>query len=293
MELLSQVFETYGAGQDDEAIASQAAAAMAGINPESVKPEVLKKIFSCLDLTTLNPEDNELTARTFTGKLNGFTREFPGIPTVAALCIYPSLLEEAKRTLAGQEVRIAVVGAGFPASQTYLAVKLAECKLLVSKGADEIDVVISIGRFMAGDHLGVFNELILIRDACQGVTLKVILETGLLKSARNIRLASLLALEAGADFIKTSTGKVPVSATPEAMLTMLQALRDFCDKTGKEAGIKPAGGIVTVEDAMNYYTLASGVFGSSWIKPACFRIGASRLANNLLSRLHDRTIIYF
>jgi deoxyribose-phosphate aldolase len=174
-----------------------------------------------------------------------------------------------------------------------MAVKLAECGLLVKKGADEIDVVISVGRFLAGDYLSVLNELILIREACQGVTLKVILETGLLKSAGLIRLASLIALEAGADFIKTSTGKIPVAATPEAVHTMAHALRDYARVTGRVAGLKPAGGIVEVDDALKYYYLIHNILGEEWLRPERFRIGASRLANNLLTRISGEKVVYF
>lgn len=293
MEFVSQLFEKYGEGPVDAAVSTRVQETISAIHPDACSPEVLKSIFRCLDLTTLNPEDNEKTARKFTNRLNGFSSRFPNIPPVAALCVYPSLVEETRKTLSDLRVKIAAVGAGFPSSQTYLAVKLAECELLISKGTDEIDVVISVGRFLAGDYLGVFNELVLIRDACQGVTLKVILETGLLKSARKIRLASLLAMEAGADFIKTSTGKVAVSATPEAVLTMSYAIRDFHSKSGRAAGIKPAGGIVTVEDALIYYYLVNNILGENWLTPSRFRLGASRLANNLLSRLSNQEILYF
>ncbi len=293
MELFNQFFEEYGPGDIDRAVVIETRSILDDTPREPFDKEHLKRIFSLIDLTTLNSDDNDATARRFTGRLNTFRETFPGIPQVAAICIYPSLVEEVKKTLTDSSVRIAAVGAGFPASQTFLAVKLAECELLVKKGADEIDVVISVGRFLAGEDKAVLNELILIRDACKGVKLKVILETGLLKTAQNIRTASLLAMEAGADFIKTSTGKNPVSATPEAIYIMAAAIRDYYSRTGRAVGIKPAGGISGVQDAIIYYTLISKILGEPWLEPALFRIGASRLANNLLSSINNQEINYF
>ncbi|MFH0761486.1 MAG: deoxyribose-phosphate aldolase [Bacteroidota bacterium] len=293
MELFYQFTEEYGPGAIDRTVNTDTQSILSAIPPEHSTSEHLKRIFSLIDLTTLNSDDNDATARRFTERLNGFWTAFPEIPQVAAICVYPSLVEEVKKTLTDTSVRIAAVGAGFPASQTFLAVKLAECELLVKKGADEIDVVISVGRFLAGEDKAVLNELILIREACKGVKLKVILETGLLKTAQKIRTASLLAMEAGADFIKTSTGKNAVSATPEAIYVMANAIRDFYARTGRAVGIKPAGGISGVEDAVIYYSLISKVLGNTWLNPGLFRIGASRLANNLLTRLNDQDINYF
>ena len=253
----------------------------------------LKTLFSLLDLTTLNTDDNDETARRFTGRLNGFQETFAEMPDVAAICVYPLLVDEVRKTLNAQGVKIAAVGAGFPSSQTFLAVKIAECGLLVKKGADEIDVVISVGKFLAGEYTDVLNELILIREACAGATLKVILETGLLRSAEEIRLASLIAMEAGADFIKTSTGKVAVSATPAAVQVMVTAIRDYASVTGKPVGIKPAGGIAEVGDAMVYYRIVEEILGPDWLNPARFRIGASRLANHILSTAMGKEIRYF
>ena len=293
MELFNQFNEEYGPGVIDRTVSMETQAILCAIPEEHSNSEHLKRIFSLIDLTTLNSDDNDATARRFTGRLNSFEAAFPGIPQVAAICVYPSLVEEVKKTLTDTRVSIAAVGAGFPASQTFLAVKLAECELLVKKGADEIDVVISVGRFLAGEDKAVLNELILIRDACRGVKLKVILETGLLKTAQKIRTASILAMEAGADFIKTSTGKNTVSATPEAVYVMALAIRDFYARTGRAVGIKPAGGISGVEDSIVYYSLISKILGNAWLNPELFRIGASRLANNLLTRLNNQEINYF
>ncbi|MFA6126412.1 MAG: deoxyribose-phosphate aldolase [Bacteroidales bacterium] len=293
MDLIKEYREKYGAGDDDHYIATETKDILGSIPEEFSTPSHLKKIFSLLDLTTLNPEDNDETAHRFTLALNGFQASFPDMPQVAALCIYPLLVEEVRKGLAAPGVRIAAVGAGFPSSQTFLAVKLAECGMLVKKGADEIDVVISVGRFLAGDHLAVLNELILIREATAGVRLKVILETGLLKTSANIRLAGLIAMEAGADFIKTSTGKIPVAATPEAVYTMAVTIRDYFALTGRAVGIKPAGGIAEVGDAISYYALIHKLLGGEWLVPERFRIGASRLANNLLSVISGQEVRYF
>ena len=293
MDLINEYREKYGQGDDDRFTAFDTNEILSSVPAEFPGQEHLKKMFSFLDLTTLNTEDNAATAHKFTGLVNAFPGYYPGIPPVAALCVYPLLVEEVRSGLTAPGVKIAAVGAGFPSSQTFLAVKLAECGLLVKKGADEVDVVISVGRFLAGDYLAVLNELILIREATAGVKLKVILETGLLKSSGNIRLASLMAMEAGADFIKTSTGKIPVSATPEAVNVMAKAIRDFYAQSGKPVGLKPAGGIAEVADAVKYYQLVSTILGDEWLQPERFRIGASRLANNLLTRISGREVSYF
>jgi deoxyribose-phosphate aldolase len=293
MDLINQYREEYGMGEDDRVVAFETRALIDSVAAEPCLDQDLKTIFGLLDLTTLNTEDNDATARKFTGLLNGFPEAYPGMPNVAAICVYPALVEEVRATLRIPEIKLAAVGAGFPSSQTFLSVKLAECELLVKKGADEVDIVISVGRLLAGDCHSVLNELILIREACGGATLKVILETGSLKSAENIRLASLIAMEAGADFIKTSTGKNPVSATPEAAYIMCRAIRDFYSRTGRMVGIKPAGGIAEVSDALIYYRLIQKLLGEEWVHPALFRIGASRLANNLLSQLKGQSVKYF
>jgi deoxyribose-phosphate aldolase len=293
MNILSEYHEKYGAGHDDSRTISETRELTASVPEHLSSPEYLKQIFSLLDLTTLNPEDNSDTAERYTGRLNAFPDSFPGIPSVAAICVYPLLVEDIRRQLTAPGVKIAAVGAGFPSSQTFLAVKLAECGLLVKKGADEIDVVIPAGRFMAGQYLEVLNELILIREATSGVKLKVILETGILKTASRIRLASLIAMEAGADFIKTSTGKIPVAATPEAVTVMAGAIRDFHRINGRAVGIKPAGGIAVANEAIVYYHLISKILGNDWLRPERFRIGASRLANNLLTLITGQEVRYF
>lgn len=293
IELFNYYRDEYGPGDDDRMVISETAGILNSIPVEFHSEEHLKRIFSLIDLTSLNSEDNEATARKLTDQINGFSSRYPDIPPVAAVCVYPTLVEEIRNNLVDKRVKLAAVGAGFPSSQTFLSVKLAECELLAKKGADEIDVVISVGKLLAGDYRFVLNELILIREATQGCTLKVILETGILRTALNIRLASLIAMEAGADFIKTSTGKGQVSATPEAVYVMLRSIRDFFSRTGRNVGIKPAGGIASVNDSVAYYSIVNKVIGQDWIKPALFRIGASRLANNLIGAITGTDARYF
>jgi deoxyribose-phosphate aldolase len=293
MDLMNEYREKYGAGDNDNQTTMETQRILSSIPEGFSSEEHLKKIFSLLDLTSLNPEDNLVTADKLTNLLNLFPETFPDMPSVAAVCVYPLLVEDIRHGLKVPGVKLAAVGAGFPSSQTFLAVKLAECGLLVNKGADEIDVVISAGRFLAGEYLAVLNELILIREATSGVKLKVILETGLLKSAANIRLASFLAMEAGADFIKTSTGKISVASTPEAVNVMAKAIQDYFAVTGRIVGIKPAGGIVEVPDSIRYYAMIFNLLGNDWLCPERFRIGASRLANNLLTKIMEHEVHYF
>ena len=292
MDEVNKYHENYGPGEDDRFVRLRTAEIQKdrAQNPDI---EVQKLLFSCIDLTTLNTDDNGATARRFCRNLSLFQERFPSIPSVAAVCVYPTLVEEIRKSLTVSNINIAAVGAGFPSSQTFISIKLAECELLVSKGADEIDIVISVGRFLGGDYQRVFDEIYLIKNMIGDIHLKVILETGLLKTAQNIRLASLIAMEAGADFIKTSTGKLSPAATPEAVYVMAKAIRDYHSHTGKMVGLKPAGGISNLDDAMIYYTLIENLLGEEWLTPGLFRIGASRLANHLLSSIKGQEVNHF
>jgi len=291
--MINRLREEYGPGEDDRFAVSRTREILDKRKQQYSGPEFLKKVFSFIDLTSLNTEDNAAVARRLCRNVNSFPAEFPGLPNVAAICVYPSLLEVVKTNLTAPGVKTAVVGAGFPSSQTFLSVKLAECQLLASKGADEIDIVISAGRFLAGDCRYVADEIALIREAIGEVHLKVILETGKLRTAENIRAASLIAMESGADFIKTSTGKENPAATPEAVYIMAKAIRDYYTHTGKKVGIKPAGGIALPGDAFDYLTIVMEILGDDWCTPEFFRIGASRLANNLLSEILLEKVSYF
>jgi deoxyribose-phosphate aldolase len=248
---------------------------------------------SCIDLTTLNSTDNAVQGEKFAKKVSGFEQEFPGLPNVAAICVYPTLIEIVKNNLFTSDVKLASVAAGFPSSQTYLAVKELEIKMAVADGANEIDIVLNLGNFLAEDYSSVIEEISILKKACGPAHLKVILETGALKSPEKIWKASHLAMLAGADFIKTSTGKMEPAATLEAAWVMCSAIKDYYERTQKLIGFKAAGGIVQSTEAINYIAIVNEVLGDKWLNNNLFRIGASRLANNLLTTIKGETINYF
>jgi len=255
--------------------------------------ETYEFILSSIDLTTLNPTDTKELAERLTVKVDKFHDKFPNLPNVAAICAYPTLLEVIRKNLLIPGVKIATVSAGFPSSMTFLEVKELETRMAVSKGSDEIDVVLSIGEFLSGNYSGIINEISSLKKICGKVTLKVILETGALKSSENIWKASMLAMQAGADFIKTSTGKLEPAATPEAAWVMCNAIKDYDLKTGRKVGFKAAGGIVESADAVIYVAIVEEILGSEWLNNRLFRIGASRLVNNLLTSIKGKKITYF
>ena len=240
--------------------------------------EVLRTIYSCIDLTTLNTTDTREDIWQFTDKVNTFEGSNPLIKNVAAICVFPNLVKESLTA----DVKIASVCAGFPSSQTFLEVKIAETALAVSDGADEIDIVLNLGLFLNDDINELCEEIDEIKEACHGAKLKVILETGALETAEKINNASVLSLYSGADFLKTSTGKVYSGATLEAAYVMCTAIKDYYKKTGIKKGIKISGGVSTVKDAVNYYTIVKEVLGEEWCNSELFRVGTSRLANTLL-----------
>jgi deoxyribose-phosphate aldolase len=244
--------------------------------------ENLKLVFSLIDLTTLNSADTLEKGKQFAKNVNRFSSSFPGIPNVAAICVYPPLVKTVAASLETPGVGIASVAAGFPSSQTYLEVKVLECKKAVADGATDIDIVISLGTWLAGDYETVYHEIKTIKEAVGNAHLKVILETGALATVENIWNASIVAMAAGADFIKTSTGKMEPAATPEAVYIMCEAIAAFHKKTGKKTALKPAGGMVTSADALEYLAIVTQVLGHEWLNNRMFRLGASRLANNLV-----------
>ena len=260
---------------------------ISNIKQESVKKkdniDVLKLIFNCIDLTSLNTTDSADGIRIFTEKVNTFSVDYPGMPEVAAVCVFPVFAPVLKSTLKREEVKKAVVSAGFPSSQTFTDVKKLETRRALEFGVDEVDIVLSVGEFLEGNYDFVYEEVSAIKELMGEVHLKVILETGALKDPEEIWMASHLSMEAGADFIKTSTGKQQPAATPEAFYVMAKAAKAFYDKTGKKTGLKAAGGISTTEDVLVYYGIVRSVLGEDWLNNKLFRIGASRLANNLLS----------
>ncbi len=245
--------------------------------------EVLKTIFSCIDLTTLKETDSADSVTAFVQKVNTFKTDYPNLPSVGAVCVFPVFAPIAKQYLTVEGVQKAVVSGGFPSSQTFLDIKVLETKKAVDFGATEIDVVISIGEFLDGNYEFVYEEIRQLKDACGKAHLKVILETGAIKDPELIWNASIIAMDAGADFIKTSTGKIPTAATLEAAYVMCQAIKSYHTKTGKKIGFKPAGGIAESAEAIEYYAVVKEVLGEQWLNNELFRIGASRLANNLLS----------
>ncbi len=262
-------------------------ASLAGIkeNAESLKSsENLKILFSLIDLTTLDVCDTHNKVIGMCSKVNNFTRHFPTLPNVAAICVYPALVPVVKENIKAANINIASVVGGFPASQTFIEIKTAESKMAVEAGATEIDMVISVGKLLEGKKQEVYNEIVEIKQAIGTAHLKVILETGALTSEQ-IYIASLMAMEAGTDFIKTSTGKYSPAATPEAVYIMSLAIHEFYKKTSKKVGIKPAGGISTYAEAIQVFAIVKKLLGQEWLNSKLFRIGASRLANNLLREI--------
>ena len=255
--------------------------------------EVKKLLFNCLDLTTLKTEDSEESVLKFTERVNELDNEHPDLKNVAAICVYPNFAKIVSQSLEVESVNVACVSGGFPSSQTFTEVKVAETALALADGATEIDIVIPVGKFLSGDYEGMCDEIEEIKSICGERHLKVILETGALKSADNIWKASILAMYSGADFIKTSTGKQEPAATPEAAYVMCQAIKAYHEKTGRKVGFKPAGGINSVNDALVYYTIVKEVLGKEWLNNTLFRIGTSRLANLLLNEIVGEEVNFF
>lgn len=252
-----------------------------------------KLALSLIDLTTLNATDTLEHVTRFTQKVNDFPVHFPDLGNVAAICVYPNMVEAVEKTLQLPEVNIAAVSGGFPSSMTFSKVKVEETKLAIKAGADEIDIVLALSHFLADDFQSTHDDISAIKAAMGDVHLKVILETGALKTPENIWKASLLAINAGADFIKTSTGKMEPAATPMAAYVMCLAIAYHFEETGEKIGFKPAGGIMNTEDALIYLSIVKEVLGDEWLNPQLFRLGASRLANNLLSDIYDKEIKFF
>ena len=256
--------------------------------------EVYKFCYSTIDLTTLSCNDSVGSVTAFATKAAEFYQKFPHIPNVASICVYPSFVETVGLAVDGTPMRITSVAGGFPASQTFVEVKALEIAMAVENGADEIDIVMNVGNMLSGEYNEAASEVAVLREECtEDVVLKVIIESGALKTPELIRKASLLSMFAGADFVKTSTGKIDVAATPEAAVVMCRAIRDYYEKTGKKIGFKAAGGVRTAEDAALYYTIVEETLGKEWLTPELFRIGASSVANNLISAIEGAAVKYF
>lgn len=246
--------------------------------------DVYKKLYSCIDLTSLNSTDSREHIWKFVESVNEFEGSNPEIDNVASICVFPNFARTVKEALTA-DVKIACVSAGFPASQTFFEVKIAETALALADGADEIDIVLNLGLFFDEEYEELSEEIDEIKETCRDAKLKVILETGALKTNENIHKASILALYSGADFLKTSTGKIYSGASIEAVYVMCQAIKTYYKKTGKKVGIKVSGGVSSIEDALNYYTIVKDVLGEEWCNKDYFRIGTSRLASTLLEKI--------
>ena len=292
MTKFEELFAQYPFSLTDEQVKAEAGRIIAEHYTENNTPEVWKQCLHQIDLTTLNGDDTTEKVKTMVDHVNSFTDDYPGLQNVSAICVYPAMVETVA-TFLTEDIGIASVSAGFPASQTFIEVKVAESALAVQAGATEIDIVISIGKFLEEQYEEVYDEIREIKAAIKDAKLKVILETGALKSADNIWKASILAMAAGADFIKTSTGKIAVNATPEATYVMCKAIQAWQAKTGLKVGFKAAGGVSTTEEAVQHYSLVREILGADWLNNDSFRFGASRLANNLLSSIVGSTTKYF
>ena len=256
-------------------------------------PEVKKFLFGSIELTTLSTTDSDTSVMAFVDRVNRFESAYPQLPHVAAVCVYPCFAEVASETLEVEGVEVTCVSGSFPSSQAVIEVKVAETALALRDGATEIDIVMPVGKFLSGNYEELCDDIAELKQVCGDKAMKVILETGDLKTASNIKKASLLAMYAGADYIKTSTGKEKISATPEAAYVMCQAIKEYYEKTGIQIGFKPAGGINTVMDAIIYYTIVKEVLGEKWLTNKWLRLGTSRLANLLLSEINGEETKFF
>lgn len=277
-------FEPIGS---DETIAKEVAQLLDKHYQDNFTKDVLKDIYGYIDLTSLTSVDTREDIWKLTDQVNQFDGENPEIPNVAAICTYPLFTEVVKQALTADHVSIAAVAAGFPSSQTFIEIKIAEIAMAVMEGADEIDVVLNLGLFMEEEFEELCVELDEIKESCRDARLKVILETGALKTAENIQIASILSLYSGADFIKTSTGKEYPGASVEAAYVMAKVLKQYETITGRRAGLKVSGGIRTAEDAVKYYTIVKEVLGKEWLDKAHFRIGASSLVKDLMAKIGE------
>ncbi len=280
-----EALSKYVTDMDDAKVAEAVKKIIAEKVPENDNLDVKKFLMGSIELTTLKTTDSEESVLAFTEKVNQFDEAYPALPHVATICVYPNFAKIVSQTLEVDGVEIACVSGCFPSSQSFIEVKVAETMLAVKDGATEIDIVMPVGKFLSGDYEGVCDDIAELKEACGERPMKVILETGCLKTASNIKKASILSMYAGADYIKTSTGKLNPAATPEAAYVMCQAIKEYYDETGIQIGFKPAGGLNTVMDAVIYYTIVKEVLGEKWLTNRWFRLGTSRLANLLLSEI--------
>lgn len=278
---------------DDKSVKEAVEKILAEHFAENNNTEVHKFLFNTIDLTTLKSTDSPRSVADFTERVNAFEEEYPELENVAAICVYPNFAQVVRTVLDVSAVKVACVSGGFPSSQTFPEVKVAETALAVEGGADEIDIVLNLGNFFDEDYEEVCDEISEIKHSCRDARMKVILETGALKTAENIQKASILSMYSGADFLKTSTGKEYPGASLEAAYVMAKCIKEYHEKTGIMVGFKAAGGVATTEDAVKYYTIIKEVLGAEWLNNEYFRLGASRLANNLLGDILGKEVKFF
>ncbi len=278
---------------EDDALVANEVAKIVEKAPQYASPEVYKFLLNSIDLTTLSTEDSERSVARFTNRVNDFDAEYPQYGHVAAICVYSNFAEVVKDHLDVEGVDVCVVAGCFPSSQTFTAVKVADVALAVASGAQEVDVVLNIGMFLDENYEELCDELIELKNTAKDARLKVILETGCLKTAAAIKRASILSMYCDADFIKTSTGKIYKGASLEAAYVMCQCIKEYYEKTGRKVGFKAAGGVRTTEDALNYYAVVKEVLGDEWLNQDLFRLGASSLANAVLSSLEGKEVKFF
>ncbi len=288
-----EALSKYNVDLNDEEIAEKVRKIIAEKVPENDRVEVKKFLMGSVELTTLKTTDSDESVLAFTEKVNQFEDAYPELPHVATICVYPCFAKIVSESLEVEGVEVACVSGSFPSSQARIEVKIAETALAIQDGATEIDIVMPVGKFLSGDYESVCDDISELKQACGDAPMKVILETGDLKTASNIKKASILSMYAGADYIKTSTGKEKISATPEAAYVMCQAIKEYYDETGIQIGFKPAGGLNTVSDALIYYTIVKEVLGEKWLTNKWLRLGTSRLANLLLSEIIGKETKFF
>ena len=278
---------------DNDQIVAEEVKKIVEKSSEYATPDVYQFLFSSIDLTTLSTEDSVKSVSAFTQRVNDFDNDYPQFRNVAAICVYSNFAEVVKANLDVEGVVIAVVAGGFPSSQTFDAVKVADVALAVEGGANEVDIVMNIGKFLDENYEDLCDEIIELKHTARDAKLKVILETGCLKTAANIKKASILSMYSGADFIKTSTGKIYSGASLEAAYVMCQCIKEYFEQTGRKVGFKAAGGVRTTEDALHYYAVVKEVLGDEWLTHDLFRLGASSLANNILATMTGEDVKYF
>ena len=288
-----EVLAKYNTQLDDKTVEEEVKRIISEKVPENDTLEIKKFLMGSVELTSLSTTDSDQSIMAFTEKVNQFDEAYPLLPHVATICVYPCFASVVSNTLDVEGVEIACVSGSFPSSQALIEVKVAETALAVKDGATEIDIVMPVGKFLCGDYEGVCDDISELKQACGDKAMKVILETGCLKTASNIKKASILSMYAGADYIKTSTGKLSPAVTPEAAYVMCQAIKEYYDETGIQIGFKPAGGLNTVNDALIYYTIVKEILGEKWLTNKWFRLGTSRLANMLLSEVTGQETKFF